>query len=270
MTDTRKKVSTQSALGVSWLFASPVGPRIYADKDDGTGGGGTDDTTVKDDQSGGTDDKSKDKSDSSDAVLNGGKPAKADAATSKDDKADDSSGDDKDKKPDDKADDDDKSAEGAPEGDYEFTMPEGMQLDKQVADAYSPVFKELNLSNDKAQKLVDTYVQAQTDAQKAQVEAWQQMQVNWVSEAKADKEIGGGNWDATVDKANAVIRTFGNDGLVEALSTFALGNHPEMIRFCARIGDAVGEDALTAPAAAAAAISVEERLYGKTTPTKRG
>ena len=269
MTDTLKKVSTQSALGVSWLFASPVGPHIYADKEDGTGGGSADDTTVKDDQSGETDDKSKDKSDSSDAVLNGGKPAKADAATSKDDKADDSSGDDKDKKPDDKAD-DDKSAEGAPEGDYEFTMPEGMQLDKQVADAYSPVFKELNLSNDKAQKLVDTYVQAQTDAQKAQVEAWQKMQVDWVSEAKADKEIGGGNWDATVDKANAVIRTFGNDGLVEALSTFALGNHPEMIRFCARIGDAVGEDALTAPAAAAAAISVEERLYGKTTPTKRG
>ena len=46
---------------------------------------------------------------------------------------------------------------GAPESYAEFTAPEGVTYDKDVLAAAAPLLKELNLSQEQAQKLVDFY-----------------------------------------------------------------------------------------------------------------
>lgn len=54
-------------------------------------------------------------------------------------------------------------AEGEGEGEdkvpdkYEIKAPEGMELDAQMVEQFTPIFKELGLSQEKAQKLADAY-----------------------------------------------------------------------------------------------------------------
>ena len=64
----------------------------------------------------------------------------------------------------------DKADEGAPEKYEEFKAPEGVALDAEVVKVYSEVAKELNLSQDKAQSVIDklTPILAQRQAQQYQ------------------------------------------------------------------------------------------------------
>lgn len=40
---------------------------------------------------------------------------------------------------------------------YEFKVPEGMELDQAMSDRFTPIFKEIGLTQEQAQKLVDGY-----------------------------------------------------------------------------------------------------------------
>ncbi|HET9131900.1 MAG TPA: hypothetical protein VFO86_13180, partial [Terriglobia bacterium] len=60
-----------------------------------------------------------------------------------------------DKKPDDKE--NPTKIEGAPEKYADFTLPEGFKFDDKTLEAATAVFKDLNLSQEGAQKLVDLY-----------------------------------------------------------------------------------------------------------------
>jgi hypothetical protein len=55
--------------------------------------------------------------------------------------------------------------EGAPEK-YEFELPEGVEVDQAAMDVFEPILKELDLPNDKAQKLAEGIVKMQ-EAQQA-------------------------------------------------------------------------------------------------------
>ena len=61
---------------------------------------------------------------------------------------------------------------------YEFKLPEGMTLDSAKMAIVEPLFKELGLSQESAQKLVDYQIQAQKDevkrAEDAHVAQWEQ------------------------------------------------------------------------------------------------
>lgn len=128
--------------------------------------------------------------------------------------------------------------EGAPEK-YEFTAPEGAQLDAAVVDAFSEVAKELNLPQDKAQKVIDKV--APMLAQR-QSEAMQKTITDWHAATLADPEIGGDNLAETVGYAKKALNTFGSPTLVQMLDKSGLGNNPEFIRAFSKIGKAISED----------------------------
>jgi hypothetical protein len=135
----------------------------------------------------------------------------------------------------------DKAAETKPQGapeKYEFTAPEGVTLDPEAVAAFEPVAKELNLTNEQAQKLVG--LQAQL-VQK-QHEQWDAMVETWVKEIKGDKEIGGQVLNDSIKHAQRAISQFGTPELKTALDTTRMGNHPELVRVFARIGKAMAED----------------------------
>jgi hypothetical protein len=58
----------------------------------------------------------------------------------------------------------------------------------------------------------------------------------WIDETKADKEIGGDKLDATLATAKRALDAYGSPQFIEMLNQSGLGNHPEVVRFCAKVG----------------------------------
>ena len=138
---------------------------------------------------------------------------------------------------------DDKTKEGEDGGEKpveytDFTLPEGFHAEEGLMGEFKEVAKELNLSQENAQKLVDL----QTKFTLAQAENWETVKSDWVKAAKTDKEVGGVKWDENVATARQALDQFGTDELKAALDSTGVGNHPEFIRFAYRIGKALKED----------------------------
>ncbi|HHE1859533.1 TPA: peptidase, partial [Salmonella enterica subsp. enterica serovar Strathcona] len=79
---------------------------------------------------------------------------------------------------------------GAPEK-YAFTAPEGQELDTSALAQFEPVARELNLTQEQAQKLVDVYPKVLAGVQQQQAESWQKQTEDWAAAVKADKDMGG-------------------------------------------------------------------------------
>ncbi len=128
------------------------------------------------------------------------------------------------------------------DGKYAFTMPEGVELDTELADALMPEFKELGLTQKQAQALVEKYASSIQAKAEKQGEAWAATVDKWAADAKADKEIGGDKWPVTTADAQRAIKAFGSDDLREYLNASGGGNHPSLIRFMAKVGATLKED----------------------------
>jgi hypothetical protein len=163
-----------------------------------------------------------------------------------------------------KADDADKP-QGAPEEYADFSMPEGVELDAEIGGEFKTLAKELNLSQDAAQKFADLGAkQAQKFAQ-AQADAMAQARQTWAEEARADKEFGGDKFDENLAHAKKAMDTFGSDELRRLLNETGLGNHPEVLRVFVKAGKAISEDRFVPGERARSTQTTAQRLYGNTT-----
>ncbi|MFN1147038.1 peptidase [Serratia liquefaciens] len=126
---------------------------------------------------------------------------------------------------------------------YEFAAPEGQELDANALSVFEPIAKELGLTQEQAQKLVDIYPQIQQQ----QAEAWSKQIADWGEQVKADKEIGGDKFNASVGLAQRALDQFGNPELREYLQVSGLGNHPALVRFCTKVGKSMAEDSFVVP-----------------------
>lgn len=152
-------------------------------------------------------------------------------------------------KPADKKDDDDKGKKAddpldqVPEdGKYNLTMPEGVKVDQELLDALGPKFAAKNLTTREAQELADEFTKIQQDRAVKQAEGWANTITKWADDAKADKDIGGDNWDATVAASTRAVNKLGTPALKEYLNASGGGNHPELIRFMSKVGAMIRED----------------------------
>lgn len=156
----------------------------------------------------------------------------------------------------------DKDEDGnAPETYEAFKLPEGLEADEKAVEAASVVFKELDLTQDQAQKLVDLQATAVADAGKAQMDAWEATNAEWVKAAKDDKEIGGTEFDANMVVAREGVTKFGTEEFKEMLNVTGVGNHPEMIRFLHRVGKAVSDDKVFHGSAPSKAADAAKTLF---------
>lgn len=78
--------------------------------------------------------------------------------------------------------------DGVPET-YEFKVPDGYTLDKAVTDAFTPIAKELGLSQDAAQKLVDFHTSQMIAAAKAPADSYEATRTQWKAQVDADPAI---------------------------------------------------------------------------------
>ncbi|EPC3803843.1 peptidase [Enterobacter ludwigii] len=146
-------------------------------------------------------------------------------------------------KPAEKPDDKEQKQEGAPEK-YEFQAGEGVELDAEALKDFEPVARDLNLTNEQAQKLVDAYPKILAGVQQRQAEAWQKQTEGWAETVKADKEIGGDKLTANLSAAQRALDLFGTPELKEYLSATGLGNHPDLVKTFVKIGKAMSEDGM--------------------------
>ena len=179
---------------------------------------------------------------SAEAPAPAGEPAKQEGEQRQDDKSQDDKPADGDK-PAEKPDDKEQKQEGAPEK-YEFTAGEGVELDTEALKDFEPVARDLNLTNEQAQKLVDAYPKILAGVQQRQAEAWQKQTEGWAETVKADKEIGGDKLTANLSAAQRALDLFGTPELKEYLNTTGLGNHPDLVKTFVKIGKAMSEDGM--------------------------
>lgn len=74
----------------------------------------------------------------------------------------------------------------APEKYADFTVPDGFKLDPVVLETVLPVFKELGLTQEAAQKLVDIQTAREANLIKAGKDAYEAMRSGWQAETKAE------------------------------------------------------------------------------------
>lgn len=181
-------------------------------------------------------------------------------------------------KPADGAKPDDKGAAKAPEKYADFTIPDGVTIDAKAVEAFTPVLKKHNLSQEAAQELVNVYAQNMAASSATYVEQLKDdnfalEQVGfvlghqrdvWSKALKTDSEIGGKDYDKNVKTAQRAIARFGSPQFKAVLERTGLGNHPEFVRFCLKAGHVVSEDttALGAGAGQGGKKAAAEVFYG--------
>lgn len=126
---------------------------------------------------------------------------------------------------------------------YDFAMPDGFELNQEVAGEFEAYARELNLPQDKAQAVVDMGVKLLQAHQASQAALVQQTQEQWRNEVVNDKEIGGQALAENLSYAAKVLDTFAPD-LRGVLDETGLGNHPAFVKAFVKIGKAISEDRL--------------------------
>jgi hypothetical protein len=134
-------------------------------------------------------------------------------------------------------------AEGAPKDGYaDFKLPEGVELDKEMlTEAQTFMSKDLNLSQEKAQKLVDFHIKALQGMAEAPYQLWADTQRTWQNEITKDPELGGSNLSQVKTSISKLLDEYGDPKVREALSFTGAGNNPAIIRTLYKIAKVLTE-----------------------------
>lgn len=125
----------------------------------------------------------------------------------------------------------------APEAYSDFTLPEGFVLEGERKDEALALFRELDMSQERAQKAIDYFtktVAGDAAVQQAGFEAASlKLREDWAKEAKAEL---GERYDAEVALAKTAVNALNSSKLTEAFEQHHWGNHPELIKAFAFFG----------------------------------
>ena len=143
---------------------------------------------------------------------------------------------------------------------YEFKIPDGVETDQKTLDEFTKVAKELKLSPESAQKLVDLRAAAVQTAKEQHAATV----AGWADAVKADKELGGDKLAENLAIAKKAI-DLGPPELKTLLEDSGLGNHPAVFKWAHAVGKALSEDTFKAGSSApAVGKSTASVLYGGT------
>jgi hypothetical protein len=152
--------------------------------------------------------------------------------------------------------------------DYQFTAPEGFELDTELADAFKPVAKELKLSQDQAQGLVEKFApKLLAQIGERQAAQWKVVQHGWAKEAKSDPAI----YDAaskSVRPEIAIARDYFGPEFTAVIKMLGGSNHPVVLKGLAKLGQGLGEDTPAFGQPSKATTTKEQRLYPNDQPNK--
>lgn len=170
------------------------------------------------------------------------------------------------------SDDEGASVEGVPDQ-YTFDAPEGIEVDQERLDQFSEYARDISLSQDQYQKLLELDLQRTQEATDAAVNEWNTRVENWKQASRTDQEIGGEDFSASQALAKNSLQQFADDDFKALLKSpsgdnpngLALSNHPAMLRFLTRVGKVLAEPALLEGGSVTPSEEAHHRMY----PTMR-
>jgi hypothetical protein len=140
--------------------------------------------------------------------------------------------------------DDKPKAEGAPEKYEDFKLPEGIALEPKALEEATAVFKELGISQEGAQKLVDFHVKTLQEANEGPLKLWQDKQTEWKKEVAEDPKLGPrlpeikANYSRMLD---AMGDPAASTAFKEMVEYTGAGNNPAFIRMIDKIASHFAE-----------------------------
>jgi plasmid stabilization system protein ParE len=129
-----------------------------------------------------------------------------------------------------------------------FKLPEGVKADEPLVAAFTSTVKDLKLSGEAAQKLVDAYAGVIAEQNKAAQEAWAKTLADNRKALEAHPEIGGTHLEKSQAEARKAIvfldQQHGGLGsrVVGKLSQLGLGDDPDLAHFLTLAGRSMAED----------------------------
>jgi hypothetical protein len=143
------------------------------------------------------------------------------------------------------------AATGAPEKYETFKAPEGITLDDKLIESAAPLFKELGLSQDQAQKLVDFHAAQTKAAGDAGMKAYEDMRADWRTKTASDKDLGNGTdlrpeVKANIGRALDLVPAEAKTAFFEAMDLTGAGDNPAVIRVINALAQRIGEGKLVA------------------------
>lgn len=121
-------------------------------------------------------------------------------------------------------------AQAAPETYADFKVPEGYTLDKATLEAASPIFKELNLSQDQAQKLVDFYSKTQQASAEKPYQDYIATRKGWADQVKAEFGNQLPEIKATIGRALSTLPAETSKAFREAMDLTGAGDNPAFVK----------------------------------------
>lgn len=124
---------------------------------------------------------------------------------------------------------------------YELKAPEGMEIDAQLVEAVTPVFKKHGLSQEAAQEIADIHAAHVKTAKEAQDQAFKAMTESWKQETI--KALGAEHVEQLAFAAKTRDRFLSKE-TNELLESTGLGNHPKVVSDFINLGKAISEGRL--------------------------
>ena len=126
---------------------------------------------------------------------------------------------------------------------YEVKLDEGMELDKALLELFTPVFKDMEMTNEEVQKLAEKFVpwitQKEDEIRSSMIEKHKETVKAWGEEAV--RQLGTDSARQLGYAAKARDK-FGSKEFVEMVNETGIGNHPEMVKFLVKVGKTISED----------------------------
>ena len=132
--------------------------------------------------------------------------------------------------------------QASPETYSDFALPEGVELNEQLLEEATPLFKDAGLSKEQAQKFVDLHAKMVQEGARQQAEQFSKLVSDWHDQAINDKQFGGDDFQENVGIARLAVEKLGTPEFKQLMEDHGVGNHPEMIRFMWNVGKLMKED----------------------------
>lgn len=142
-----------------------------------------------------------------------------------------------------------------------LTLPEGFDCAPESWDAFKNLAREINLTPEQAQKLVEYEASLAGRATKDAADEKRRTLERWADETRA---LYGAKLEEAISYALRAADTFGGPDLRALLEDTGLGNHPVIIRTLSGVGKSISEDSFCGGKPSAPKDKTfAEALYGK-------
>ena len=140
------------------------------------------------------------------------------------------------------------------EGEWDYgweglTMPNDMSVDEPLMAEFMSVAKEAGLTKEQCQMLIDFNAKHTVSEAENNEQSLQDLEAEWLDEAKADPVLGK-HIDAETGHLNNDVRQkmiaglnhYGDSELMQTFHASGLGNNPSLLKFLMKVGESISED----------------------------